>query len=58
MSPPAVIIRLEFEHSPAVVFDYLSGDEEQRMALWLAGHADYLELVDRALELCERERAA
>jgi hypothetical protein len=58
VSAPSVHIVLELEATPRVYCDYLHDGEEDRMRDWLAGHDDYLELIDRALELATRERAA
>ena len=58
MSPPAVVIRLEVEAPPRVVFDALTDGENARLADWIGANADYAELVAQAVDLGERERAA
>jgi hypothetical protein len=59
VNAPAVIIRLEYEGPPVVYCDALHDGDEQRLAFWLVDtRPEYGELVARALELAERERAA
>jgi hypothetical protein len=58
VTAPSVHIVLELEAAPRVYCDYLHDGEDARMVDWLAGHDEYRELIDRALEVAERERAA
>jgi hypothetical protein len=56
VNSPTVVIRLELEAAPEILFNDLS--ESVRMADWLGQHPAYLELIARALELAEKEQAA
>jgi hypothetical protein len=53
-----VVIRLPLEHPPRVYLDCLNDGEESRLRDWLDAHPDYARLVEEALELAARERAA
>jgi hypothetical protein len=55
---PSVLVVLSLEAAPTVVIDALDEREAQRLGDWLCSHDDYLELVDRAQEIAERDRAA
>jgi hypothetical protein len=55
---PAVVIRLELEAPPRIYCDVMTEAAGGRLTDWLASHPDYLELVNRAIELGERARAA
>jgi len=58
VSPPATIIRIEFENTrPLVYADVLRESEQVRLDDWLRSQPRLLELVRHAIEL-ERERAA
>jgi hypothetical protein len=52
------VIRLALEHPATVYLDCLNDGEEARLLDWLATRSDYEDLVARALELAETERAA
>jgi hypothetical protein len=52
-----VTIVLPFEDRPRVFMDAVTEGEAERLADWLYAH-DYLELVDLAHDLAERDRAA
>jgi hypothetical protein len=59
VNPPAVVIRVEFERvEPVVYADYIDAADEARMAAWLERRPELAELIGRALEIVERERAA
>lgn len=58
MSAPAVIVRLELEHAPVVYWDVVGEGEMCRLVDWLERHPNQLNLVERAREIAERERAA
>lgn len=58
MSAPAILIRIEFEAPTRVDAVWLHESDEIRMRDWLSAHPDEAELVARAMELQERERAA
>jgi hypothetical protein len=59
VNPPAVVIRVEFERVEPVVFaDYLDEGDELRMRDWLGRRPELSDLIRRALELADRERAA
>lgn len=58
MSAPGIIIRLELEAAPLVIADFLNDGEMARMNDWLDHHPAQAELIARALELAEAERAA
>jgi hypothetical protein len=58
VSAPALIIRIELERRPVVYADYLHEGEGLRMLDWLRHHPAQAELIERALELAKRERAA
>ena len=58
MAAPSVQIVLALEASPQIICDYLHEHEAVRMDDWLRAHPDYVELIARARELAERERAA
>jgi hypothetical protein len=58
VSPPAVIIRLEFERPPVVYADYLTEGDEVRMRDWLLVHPRWADLVNHAQELAAEAKAA
>ncbi len=59
MNPPALVIRIEVEAAPKVYVHTLNESEEHRLTDWLTeARPDYGELVARALELADEERAA
>ena len=59
MNPPCVVIRVEFERvSPIVDCDHVDDGDEERMTVWLERRPELAELISRALELADRERAA
>lgn len=58
MSPPAVVIRLEIEAAPQVLFDCVSESEEKRLKDWLNARPELLGLAVRALELREELKVA
>ena len=58
MSPPAVVIRLEVEAPPRLIVEALTEGENARLFDWVGANPDYSELVERALDLESRERAA
>ena len=58
MTPPAITIRLEVEAPPRVVVDALTDGENARAFDWVDANLEYAELVARAFDLEERERAA
>jgi hypothetical protein len=58
MSGPAVLIVLGIEERPSVRIDALNEGEQARMLDWIESHPDFLELIGRAYELAESERAA
>jgi hypothetical protein len=51
MSAPALVIRLELEAAPRLIFDCVSESEEKRLEDWFAAHPDLLDPALRALEL-------
>jgi hypothetical protein len=56
VSAPSIVIRVQFERStPVVSSDAATDGEQNRLVLWLRGHPELAELVEKALEL---ERAA
>jgi hypothetical protein len=55
--PPALTIRLPLEGSPQVRLDCLNDVEQARLLDWLRSRPDYAELVDRALDLQQRDAA-
>ena len=56
--PPALTILLPFEAEPRVWINALTDAEAARLWDWIAGRDELVELVARALELAETERAA
>jgi hypothetical protein len=48
---PAVAIILPLESPPEVVYCDLGPGDQERLHTWLAAHPEFLELVERALEL-------
>ncbi len=55
MSPPSILIRLEFEASrPIVTFDVDGEGEMARLADWLFEHAALLAIYEQADDLQER----
>ena len=58
MTVPALIVRLAVEHEPSVYLDALTDADEARVWDWIGARDDLAELVARALDLAERERAA
>jgi hypothetical protein len=55
---PSVCIVLGLEASPSVHVDALDESEATRLGDWLTAHDDYIDLVSRAQDLAERDRAA
>jgi hypothetical protein len=55
---PAWILRLELEARPVIIVDTLDDGEADRLADWLRAKPEYAELVERASDLMQRERAA
>ena len=55
---PAVVIRIEIEAAPRVLFEVMTDGANGRLADWLASHPEYLALVSAALELGDQARAA
>jgi hypothetical protein len=59
LNPPALVIRLELEAAPKIYVHTLNEGEEKRLTHWLTeARPQYGELVARAFELAEQERAA
>lgn len=58
MSAPAYLIWLELEAAPRVVVDALHEGDYDRLADWLLANPDIAELLERAVALAQRERAA
>jgi hypothetical protein len=54
----SITIRVALEAAPVVWRDFGDDGDERRMRDWLDAHPDYWELIDRAVELIEQERAA
>jgi hypothetical protein len=48
-TPPAVVIRLEFERGPVVYNDTLGDWEASRLCDWITAHPDLVELLERAI---------
>jgi hypothetical protein len=57
VSAPGYLILLPLEGRPRVVLDALHDDEEHRLHEWLEA-SGYIDLVERALDLADEERAA
>jgi hypothetical protein len=58
VNAPAILIVLGLEERPSVRIDCLDESEQARMLDWVESHPVYLELISRAFELAESERAA
>lgn len=58
MSVPSVVIVLGLEAAPLIYVDARREGEAQRLAFWLASHPDVAALLQRAIELAEKARAA
>lgn len=58
MSAPAIVIRIELEEPLRVFAAWLHEGDELRMQRWLKDHPEEAELLDRALALELRKRAA
>jgi hypothetical protein len=56
--PPGLTILLPLEGAPRVWIDVLNDSEERRLWEWIDSRPDLVELVEAALELAARERAA
>ena len=56
--PPAVLVRFPFEGAPFIRIDAESAEDEARIRAWVNRKPEYLELIQRACQLAERERAA
>jgi hypothetical protein len=57
-APPVIVIEFRIESAPRVLIHATTADQEQRVWDWVGAHDEYRELVARALELAEQERAA
>jgi hypothetical protein len=55
---PAWVLRLELEARPAIYVDAVNDGEADRLADWLRAKPEYAELVERARDLMQQERAA
>jgi hypothetical protein len=55
---PAVTIVLALEAAPDVAIDCIDEGEAKRLGQWLTAHDDYVDLVSRAQDLADRDRAA
>jgi hypothetical protein len=58
VTTPAVIIRIPLEHPVSVYMDATNDGEGARLLDWVNAHPDLVDLVHRAFELADRERAA
>lgn len=58
MTAPAVLIRIPLEGAPRLLVDALTERNHQRIVHWIATHPEYLELVQRAIALEAKARAA
>lgn len=56
--PPAVYIELPVESAPRVRVVCLNESEEQRLWHWLFSQEELTELIERALEIAQEQRAA
>lgn len=57
-STPALVIELAVEATPRVRIECVNESEERRIVDWIRAHDGLAELVARALELVDEERAA
>lgn len=55
---PRVLIEFPIEAAPQVRIICVSGTEERRLLDWILSHDEFAEILGRALELSEQERAA
>lgn len=56
---PSLAIVMRLETAPKVYSDCADDWESSRLCDWIGSHPDLCELLDRAIEICERwERAA
>ena len=58
MSAPSITIRLSIEDRLRLSLDCISESEERRLVDWLSAKPEYLDLITRAIELADEERAA
>jgi hypothetical protein len=58
MSAPALVIVLELEAAPRVLFDCINDAEWERLQEWFTAHPELLDPAVRALELCDELEAA
>lgn len=58
VAPPVVIVELRLEEKPRVLIAAQTDGQEQRIWQWIDSHAEYRDLVERALELAGDTPAA